>query len=195
MAGSETDVANSALRKLGAKNRIASLTDGTPNANVLLDLYGPIRQRLLRRHDWNFAKTRAKLAKLSDSPTYGYDNKFQLPSDWLRIIAVHDNEEGDGTVDYRLEGKKAVHSDAEDLWLTYVRDEDDVNEMSVDFREALAWRLAYEASQPIANLTIGKREQLKNDAEEALAVARSSDAMEDMPDDFPDGSWVDDRNR
>ncbi len=56
----EIDQCNSALDKLGVEP-IGSFTDKTKAAALCSTLYNPIRQKLLRRHPWNFAQRRTTL--------------------------------------------------------------------------------------------------------------------------------------
>ena len=45
------------------------------------------REELLRGHDWNFARGRQKLARLTAAPTYEFDHAYQLPTDWLATLS------------------------------------------------------------------------------------------------------------
>lgn len=180
-------ICNSALIKLGAAT-IMSLTEGSRNANLCLEQYDKLRDDLLRGHVWNFAVARTRLAQLSAAPAYSYAHAYQLPADWLRTVAVHDNDGGRGAVRYRIEGRRAL-SDAPALWIKYIARVDDPNRMDAAFREALAWRLAIDFAAPITQSSAARR-----DAEEgfrqALVKARSVDAIEDFPDAPPESDWV-----
>ncbi len=183
----EAGICNSALSKIGA-SRIVSLTEGSKSANFCAEQYPKIRDLLLRRHIWNFAKSRAKLARIATDPISGFQHQYQLPSDWIRTIAVHDNSEGSGSLAYRIEGM-AVLADAAEIWLTYVRQVTDANQMTADFREALAILLAKEGAIPLAQsntLNALMRDELRS----ALRQVRSTDAIEDFPDQLPEGSWA-----
>lgn len=182
----ETGICNSALSKVGA-TRIVSLIDGTKNANFCAEQYEKLRDQLLRRHIWNFAKARAKLAKLTPAPAFGFDNAFQLPSDWLRTVSVHDNDQGLGVIPYAIEGR-SILADSEDVYLIYVKIVTDPNQMTADFRETLAVLLAREAAIPIAHSNSLKQD-MKDDLRKALREARGTDAIEDYPEEFPVGSW------
>ena len=62
-----------------------------------------MRDDLLRSHTWNFATKRAKLAPSATPPASGFDNQFRVPSDFLRIVDVSDNDAHTGNVYYKLE--------------------------------------------------------------------------------------------
>lgn len=184
---STAGICNSALIKLGATT-IMSLTEGSRNANLCLEQYDKLRDDLLRAHAWNFATRRAKIARLTAEPAFGFAHAYQLPSDWLRTIAVHDNDGGSGTARYRIEGRRIL-SDAENIWVKYIGRVDDANEMDPAFREALAWKLAIDLAVPITQSTTALREA-EEGFRRALIKARSVDAIEDFPDTMPESDWV-----
>lgn len=189
----DTGICNSALLKIGA-TRISSLTQGTKNANACQEQYEKLRDDLLRQHAWNFAVKRRKLAQLTEAPTYEFDHAYQLPTDWLRVLAVHDNDAGHGTVEYRIEEAKTLLSSSDEIWLTFVRQVVDANEMTPDFRETLAAYLARELAIPIAESN-SLWERMDIDYRRRLRRARSADSIEDFPARRPAGSWVNARHR
>jgi len=177
---------NSALIKIGAT--VIMLGDGSKNANACNEQYPKVRDDLLRGHTWNFARALQKLAQNSTAPTFGFDHAYQLPTDWLRTVTVHDNDAGVGNVRYRMTGR-TIHSDASDIYLDYVRQVTDPNDMPSDFREALAWMLAMDLVQSIAQSST-QFKQLDKSAKLAVAKARSTDAIEDYPPDQAPSHWV-----
>jgi len=180
-------ICNSALIKLGAAP-IMALTDGSRNANLCNEQYVKLRDELLRAHPWNFAIRRRKLARLAAAPDYGPAHAFQLPTDWLRTVAAHDNDAGAGAVRYRIEGRTLL-SDAAGIWLRYVARIADPNEMPPTFQEALAWRIAHDLAQAITQSST-VQELMRRNFEPSLSVAKSVDAVEDFPDAQPDSGWV-----
>lgn len=189
----ETGICNSALSKLG-NNRINSLTEGTPAANLCLEQYGKLRDHLLRSHGWNFAANRVKLAQLSSTPAFGYDFQYALPSDWMRTITVHPADSRTTHItDYATESApdegRVLRTDCPDVYLRYVRKLEDPNVMDPAFREALAWRLAMELAVPLAK-SGGLRDRMVAGFEDALATAKSIDGQDDPPQKLPEGSWL-----
>ncbi len=184
---SEVGICNSALTKIGAA-RIVALDDGSKNANACAELYPKLRDDLLRRHVWNFACVRLKLARLAAAPAFGFAYAYQLPSDWLRTVGVYGDDAAGFLADYRIEGR-TILSSAEALYLVYVRAVTDANDMPSDFREALAAMLACDLSIPIAQSN-SLRDQMDGAFRDALARAKSVDAVEDCPEPMPEGSWV-----
>lgn len=93
----ETDIANFALGELGGK-RIADLRDAdSKNARVANLHYDQARKEVLRRHRWNFAMTRAELAQSSITPVWGWNYRFRLPSDHVRLAEVNHTDVWDYT--------------------------------------------------------------------------------------------------
>jgi hypothetical protein len=184
-------ICNSALIKLGATT-IMSLTEGSRNANLCLEQYEKLRDDLLRAHIWNFAVARTKLARLSAAPTYEFRYAYQFPADWLRTVAVHDNDGGSGAVRYRIEGRRIL-ADAPELWLKYISRTEDPNDMDAAFREALAWKIAIDLSVPITHSTTSLR-TAEDGFRQALVKARSVDAVEDFADRMPESEWVTQRH-
>ena len=77
----EVSICSNALRRLG-DSPITSLTEDTERARLCNALYEPARDSLLRSHAWNFAITRASLAKATESPAFEFANQFILPTDY-----------------------------------------------------------------------------------------------------------------
>ena len=195
MAGaSEVGICNSALIKLGVgkDGRISGLGQDTKNATACNEQYEKLRDAAIRRHKWNFSIARAKLALSTTSPVFGPENAFQLPSDWIRTVSVHDNDVGVGLVRYKIEGNKIL-SDSTDIWLRYARRIEDPNEMTVDFREVLATMIAKDIALVITQSNTVKKD-MKDDLRKAISAARSVDALEDWPEQSPPGSWTQIRN-
>ena len=188
---SVTSIVNNALRELGG-SRITSLTDGTTNANIANDVYTDVRQAALRSHHWNFATTRVKLGKLAAAPVFGFDNKFQLSADHLRVVAVYNNDGGVGTVPYRIE-QKAIHSNADDLYLEYIKNVTDPNLMTSDFRRYLEFLLAAAMAMGVTN-SRGMRDDMDKAATKQFRKSKGSDSIENYPDAQQNGSWLDERD-
>lgn len=189
---SEVDIANSALRKIGAQP-ITSFDEGTDNANVVDDQYPNVRDYLLRSHTWNFATKLKKLARSADTPAFEWDHQYPLPSDWLRLVTVSDNDAGHGTVRYEIgyddDDGNVIFADVDELWIRYIARVTDPNRMSADFREVLSWALAREFAVSIAQSnTLSDRMDAR--FQSAFRRSRSTDGMEDYPKEFPASSWA-----
>ena len=194
MPTSDTNLVNRSLRLLKA-GAITSLTDGTKNANVAVDVYSGIRDETLRSHTWHFARKLVKLAKLSTAPVFGFDNAFALPSDWIRTITFHDNDAGLGNAAFEeveVAGVGVLASSITDAYLKYVYRVTDPNRMSPDFQTALVYALAIQMPG-ISNLSTAGWERLELRATRRLNKAKSSDSLGSPSEQRPVGSWVSSR--
>lgn len=75
----ETEIVNAALRKTGGK-RILDIGEDVASAGIASDVMAQERDNLLRLHNWNFAISRKKLARLSEAPVFGFDYAFSMPT-------------------------------------------------------------------------------------------------------------------
>ena len=184
-------ICNAAMRKVGATT-ITGLSQGTKNANFCNDRYADLRDALLESHPWNFAMKRVKLAQTTATPAIKFDNTYALPADFIRVLSVYDSDEGFGIVDHKVEGNTIVCS-ASEVWLLYISLVTDPNKMSPLFREALAGSIAIEAATALVESRT-LRELMLAEFKQLNRRARSSDAMSDLPDRMPAGSWVTERS-
>jgi len=188
MSVSETSICNSALIKVGSKQLITSLTQGTPNATLCGEQYPKIRDELLRSHNWNFASRWQELETTGNTPTAAYDYEFQLPTDLIRVIHVANNDRGSGTIPYDLYNDK-LYCDSNQVFLKYISKVTDPNLFPADFREALASALAYDISYAMTDSN-SVRDSLEKQARRSLSRAKTADAQENYPERMPEGSWV-----
>lgn len=189
---SEVGIANSALRKVGAKV-IVSFTDGTPSANFISDRYATARDELLRLHPWNFATKRAELARSSDVPAFEFSYFYTLPTDWIRTLNAFDSDAGTGSLNFKEESG-TIAANSEDVFLHYVYKVTDPNVMTSDFREALSCLLAMDAATSLASSN-ALYDRMEKAFETRLMTAKSTDAMANRGGPFPKGTWVTRRSR
>jgi len=85
----DVSICSNALRRLGDAP-ITSLTDDTERARLCNAFFPDARDTVLRAHPWNFAITRASLPQLSDTPAYGFNYMYALPTDpyCLRVLEM-----------------------------------------------------------------------------------------------------------
>jgi len=179
------DICSNALLMLGAKP-IASFDESAGDANLdrarlCANLYPMVRLALLRSHPWNCAVTRVQLSPDATPPAFGWQNRFQLPSDWLRTLEV-----GNGVrLTFRSEGRYILCNEAV-FPLVYLRDvaEGDWDAMLVQAAtQAMAVRLAY----PITASSAVEQARY-TEFQNFMKQARSVDGQDDPPQtlgDFP----------
>lgn len=187
MATSDVAVCNLAMQKLGAA-RIASLTEDSQNAIELNACYEHLRKLELRKHVWNFARTRASLAASATAPAFDYDAAYPLPVDCLRLIPPAVNE-----LDWQIErheGANAILSnDGAPLEIIYIADVTDPTKFDDCFTEMLACRIADHLSEKITGSTT-KGEKAMKDYEIARRVAKQINAFENISAEPPEDPWL-----
>jgi len=191
---SEVEICNAALAKIGERPIVSLTQANSAAATHCLTRYTVARDYLLRQHDWNFALKRTALARLSTAPAFGWSYAYQLPADLIRISGIWDNAGGDGAFDYRIEGGLVV-TDAEAVYLLHVAQVTDANAMPIDFREALAVKLAAELA-----ILLPQSRELSSQLEQqfrqiSLPSARAADGADNPPEQIPMPSWVTERDR
>ena len=173
---SEVEICNSALTRLGA-NTIVSFTDNTTEAKACSQIYERVRDAVLVSHPWNFAITRASLAKLTSVPSWGFANEFQLPTDCLRVLDVQDQ-----SIKYEIEGRKVL-ANIDPFNIKYITTVTATGYFSAQFREALEKKLALELSFLLVQSST-QQQLLQSEYNTALADARSFDAQEGGPNSY-----------
>ncbi len=174
MATSVVDICNNALVRIGSKT-ITSLTDGDKVANACNTIYERTRDSLLRMHLWNFAIKRSTLASEEDTPAFGFNYSFPLPSDFIRV-----KELDDPWTIYKIEQGKLL-TDSSSVKLVYVSRETDVAKFDALFTEALILMLAINLSYILIGSN-GREGALKEELNRTLFLAKQVDGQDDTPD-------------
>jgi len=173
MAYSQVGIINLGYSRIGVA-RISSLTEDTAQRIAATAIWDYIRDLVLEASDWRFAKTRAILAQLEETPVYGYDYAYALPADFLKLCLQKESDpviypsgayssawtaEGVtirarqfGYIIEALEdGTLCLFTDYDDsggdeLFITYIRKETDPAKYTAHFISTFAYRLAAELS-------------------------------------------------
>lgn len=180
---SVVDVCNKALDKLG-HGPITNLGDGTKAANLCDRNWPLVRDEVLRDHPWNFAVTRANLAPVATAPAWGFTNAFNLPSDCLRLLEVKDQR----SEDYQVESRQIL-SDADVLYIRYIRQVTDPNRMDATVVDLMAARLALELCESLTQSNT-KLQLMWRQYEESLVRAKRVDGRENPPTLMEEDDWI-----
>ena len=181
----KTQLANLALTKLGPGGGFITDfdTDTTVQAQACRRTFDAICDEVNEAHHWRFARARAALAADTTTPAWGFDNRFPLPSDFLRILAV----EG-ANVAYEVEGAYLLCDDAGPLNIRYLARVTDLSLFTPNFVSAFTTRWAHELSSTIVKSST-RRESLGEEYKEILKLARKTDAMGSASIPAADGDW------
>ena len=184
---SVVDIYNRALQKLGAK-RITSVDENSNAAQELNQCYSDVRDAALEEHRWSFAIERAAIAADSPVPIWGRDNSFTLPSDCLKVIPPYP-EDDNVDRDWVIEGRKVITDETSPLYIRYIKQITDPNQMSPLFREYLACKLAFEICEKLTQSNT-KKEGLREDMKEVISQAKKSNGIQSVPAYSPDDTWL-----
>ncbi|MEM9105670.1 MAG: hypothetical protein AAGC96_08435 [Pseudomonadota bacterium] len=86
----ETGLCNLALDILH-EGPISSINDDDPNARRFKRSFDALRDAFLATHPGTFAVRRVELAASADAPFFGWDYKYLLPGDCLRLLPLKEN--------------------------------------------------------------------------------------------------------
>jgi hypothetical protein len=92
-----TDIVNYAFAKIGEKRITSYASPANERERVASDHYERVRDAELRKNVWNFSIKRAVLSEDATAPAWGYDVRFALPADCLRLVEVYETD------DYQVE--------------------------------------------------------------------------------------------
>lgn len=187
MGVSQTSISNRALAKLGEPRISDFSSSNTKPAKTLNEMYESVRDALLQAYPWNFSiELNGGIAKDGTSPEWEYDNRFLLPNDCLRLLAIKDDP------DYRVR-KGYIHTnDDGPLKIRYIQKVEDEAQFSPLFVEAFASKLAYESAEALTQSNTKKQAALQ-DFDLAISQAMTADAIENPPDELPEDEWIEER--
>jgi len=184
MATTDTDVANIALKMVGAPS-ITSLDQGTPEADSINEVYSTVRDAAFQDHNWNFATKRVIPSKDSSTPVYGFAYQFDKPADYIKLVEIEDDPE------YKIEGSYIL-CDQDPIKISYVYRNTSVVTWSPLFVMYFALLLASTVAEDLTQSST-LAEKLETKAEKLLQKARFADATEDDPEDITADLWIDSR--
>ena len=178
MTTTDVSICNQALNMIGAKS-ILSFDENTENARRCATLYAPTRKALLRLHPWSFAKRRVQLAPISTYPSFGYQNAFPLPKDFLRVYDA-------GQVEYEIENRHIL-ANTNLINLVYIADEQNEELWDSLFSECMALYLVNKLAKPITGSNAegdSAWQKLQNMLKQARAINGQERPAQDFAADY-----------
>lgn len=190
---SETARANDALGLIG-EPAIADINDsGRRAARECKRQFAPVRDRLLRAANWQFAKHSAQPSSSGAPPDGFYAFRYAMPEDCIAVRAIRDAENNSWEV--RNVGADAdprvmVDTDIENPLIFYTRRVVNPAQWDELFAEVFALHLAA-AINPAVGRDKSKTAELKAEAGARLNRAAQKDAREKAPERITrETSWV-----
>lgn len=172
-----TEIANLALAMVGSE-RITSLeTDTSPEAKLANEFMGQVRRACLVQHPWNFARGRASLPALTDTPAFDWAYQYQVPADCLRVLTILSD---DPQEPWTREGDRILCDLAAPLRVRYIRDFTDAGHFAPLFVDLMAATLAERLAIPLS-ASQQSRAAIERIIADIRSRARSVDAAEGTP--------------
>lgn len=178
--GSEVDICNLALARIGEQPIAAIEGDDLPRAaRIMAQHYPMTRQALLRAYVFNFSKRYTTLQCDADvTPDFGFSYAYKLPNDHLRLLGIGDVTINDDTPPdfYDISGRHLFTDEGggEAINVYDIKDELVVGKWDPLFRKLMYLELARDVSYAFTlkpSLLTQLDEQLKDVRLQAAAVA------------------------
>jgi len=123
------EICNMALDYLKVPSIDSLTAESTKEEEICTRHFAPARQEILRKHPWNFAKTRTTLYAVTTTPPFEFDYKFLLPSDFARLCFIGSENEGLVGKEYAIETDNYIlssdnYSSAEEKTITGITQAD-----------------------------------------------------------------------
>ncbi len=191
---SPADIVNAAVTRVGYKDRVGSLYEGSKLAKKALDIYGETRDQLLRQGEWPFAQRDAVGTLIKSAPVGGYVPptiwdpitypplpwlfEYAYPGDCIKVRAVKPQPilvPNFSPQPYIFAianngNQRVILSMVQNAVVTYVGQITDPTDMPEDFVEAFLASLARRLAPVLANLDAEKMEAQDEQVETALAA-------------------------
>jgi hypothetical protein len=174
-----TQIANNALSYLSAGS-IVNLNDDDAKARAINGIFDQAAKEVIRTHRWSCCIGRAQLSQVSGDPlqngNFGYAHAYQLPTDCLRILDINGEPWSEKAEFFDLNGRQLL-ADAGEVYLRYVRWEDDVSQWDTLLADVISVKIAMKVARQITTDGISA-EDLERLYRRRLEDARTVDAME-----------------
>jgi|TARA_B110000967_G_scaffold207133_1_gene255733 hypothetical protein len=167
----KTAIANLALSNLG-EARIQSLTDDNTRARSCNARIDNVITTVLRMHVWNSALERQQLTN-AGTPVFGWNYMYQLPTNYIKVVEVSPVSK------YQVE-QKNILSNESTLYLLYVAEPLDVQNLDALLKEAISMKLALEICETLTSKSVLKQEMMQKFVI-ALQEARGANSKDRTP--------------
>lgn len=184
---------NGALREVGER-KLSGLTENREPRRLLDSVWdNDAVKTCLAAGLWNFATNTIELTySPSVEPSFGYRRAFNKPENWVRTVAMCEDEyQKVPLLHYKDEGAY-WYSDLDTIYVSYVDSGTtfglDYSKWPANFTRYVESWLAARICMPLTQ-NQSKRDGLERDAEVWLTKAKSTDAMDDATAFPPPGTW------
>jgi len=144
---SDVTICNLALARI-SEDQILNIEEDSNNARYCNAFYAQTRDEVLQSNPWRFATTTAQLSQLTGTPLLEWENKFQLPSDCLRVLSLNRQWFDQSQGYFEVQGTVLLTNEAEAI-IKYIQRVTDGNLFTPLFSEALSVKLAARIAKPL----------------------------------------------
>jgi hypothetical protein len=179
----DLSICNNALVQLG-NEPLLNLTDTTKKAvRLCVQFYDQTVEEVLRAYNWNCATVRDTLTVDETAPEWGYNYRYALPADCLRVIGF-----SSASVNWKIENGYIL-ADTDGGEISYIK-LITAADMDALLRSAVSARLAAYLAFPLTNsATVAKA--MFDLYKEKLADAHTMDAFENgTGEHLASDSWI-----
>lgn len=185
VVNTKAELCNLALDLLLQSNEEVVTNIDTPNTStevICNRWYDVTRKATLRKGVWNFALKRIILTPDANTPAFGYNQAYNLPADFIRVVSIGLSATQRIEQPYEIEnGQILVNTSSTDsLYLRYIFDQRTIAKFDASFLDVmtmeLALRMAYKFSASSTRV-----EQLTRDLQDKIIGAKSVDGQERPP--------------
>lgn len=200
---SDVQICNLALGMMGG-GRIAAMDDASAEGRACKAIYSLLRDEIQEAHAWTFCKRRAILARLDETPGYGYLYAYALPSDCLRVLEMQDDEYAmldQSTAQsvqvatfgktWEVEGEKLL-TDEEEVKILYIASVEDPSKFSPSFVQAFAARMSVDLAMIVAK-SYKMADALRGVYDARMARMKTLNAQTDRTEPYQSTSYVSER--
>lgn len=194
---SKLTIYNGALSVLGER-KLSSLTEDREARYKLDDVWdNDLIDRVLQMGQWNFAGRSIELqASPSVTPSFGYQYGFDKPTDFIRTMAVANDQYFNVPLTEYSDEAAWWFADIETIYVQYVSNDSqygsDFSLWPFNFTEMVEHYMAYKIAPRLTGMDLDS-DALLAKYKLALRDAKSTDAMESPAQFMPRGSWANSR--
>lgn len=188
-------VFNKCLVEFLGERAISSLSESVKSRRVLYSIWdGDLVNYALSAGMWDFASRAIKIDETpSVAPAFGWLYAFEIPSDFVSLVELSDNEDFSGSyTEYDIDAKY-IYSDQSYLYLKYISDDGDYGgDLSLwtpAFTDYVACLMANRAASPML-LSKSDRDRLEIKLTKmALPFAKNKNAQNRPNRRIERGTW------
>ena len=187
---SRIQICNWALTSYLGEGAITDLDEGSPGAIQCSLHFDRVKNNLLERHWWNFAKKRRTMAELTNDRENEWLYRYQVPGDVLAIHWVNDPGAARIAQSMRVSPDiereliaDNIYCDVGGAVIEYTRTIDDESVFPQHFADALAASLASAVALPITQdlkRAQGARQSAMDTLQEAIAMDHRNTPPDEM---------------